>query len=425
MSNVIEIHTEGKDQEPRSALDELCLAGAQQMLHRALELEVEDYLERHRDARDEAGHALVTRNGKARPRKVTIGSGTMEVTAPRVRDERLDEDGERCRFTSEILPPYMRRSPKVAEVLPVLYLRGLSTGDFREALPALLGKEASAGLSPTTITRLTAEWQREYESFRKRDIRSRRFAYIWADGVHFRIRLEDDRLCTLVLIGVREDGSKELIAVEDGYRESKESWLSVLRDLAARGVEAPLLAIGDGALGFWAALREVWPESKEQGCWVHRTANVLDKMPKRLQPRAKSQLHEIFKAETKEIAEEQVDQFVKEYEDKYPKAVASLLRDRQRLLTFYDFPAAHWQSIRSANVIESSFATVRLRQRITKGAGSRAKGLTMAFKLLAMAEKRWRRIRSPHLVKPMLEGKKFLDGKAIESDTQEGRKSAA
>jgi transposase-like protein len=288
-----------------------------------------------------------------------------------------------------------------------------------------LGKEATAGLSPTTITRLTAEWQQEYDMFRKRDIRSKRFAYMWADGVHFRIRLEDDRLCTLVLIGVREDGSKELIAVEDGYRESKESWLSVLRALAARGVEAPLLAIGDGALGFWAALREVWPESKEQRCWVHRLANVLDKLPKRLQPRAKSQLHEIFNAETKEIAEEQVDHFVKEYEDKYPKAVASLVRDREKLLTFYDFPAAHWQSIRSSNVIESAFATVRLRQRVTKGAGSRAKGLTMAFKLLAMAEKRWRRIRSPHLVKPMLEGTKFVDGKTIEDNTQKGRKSAA
>ncbi len=424
MTNVMEIHTEGKDQDARSALDELCLAGAQRMLHRALELEVDQYLDRHRDDRDENGHALVTRNGKARPRKLTIGSGTMDITAPRVRDERV-EDGQRCRFTSEILPPYMRRSPKVAEVLPVLYLRGLSTGDFREALPALLGKEATAGLSPTTITRLTAAWQQEYESFRKRDIRSKRFAYIWADGVHFRIRLEDDRLCTLVLIGVREDGSKELIAVEDGYRESKESWLSVLRDLTARGVEAPLLAIGDGALGFWSALREVWPESKEQRCWVHRTANVLDKFPKRLQPRAKSQIHEIFKAETKEIAEEQVDRFVKEYEDRYPKAVASLLRDRETMLTFYDFPAAHWQSIRSTNVIESAFATVRLRQRVTKGAGSRAKGLTMAFKLLAMAEKRWRRIRSPHLVMPMLEGTKFLDGKPIESNPQEGRKSAA
>jgi transposase-like protein len=395
------------------------------MLHRALEVEVEGYLERHRDARDEAGHALVTRNGKARPRKVTIGSGTMEVTAPRVRDERLDEAGERCRFTSEILPPYMRRSPKVAEVLPILYLRGLSTGDFREALPALLGEEASAGLSPTTITRLTAEWQQEYEMFRKRDIRSKRFAYIWADGVHFRIRLEDDRLCTLVLIGVREDGSKELIAVEDGYRESKESWLSVLRDLAARGVEAPLLAIGDGALGFWAALREVWPEAAEQRCWVHRTANVLDKLPKRLQGKAKSLLHEIFNAETKEIAEEQVDHFVAAYEDKYPKAVASLLRDHEKMLTFYDFPAAHWQSIRSTNVVESAFATVRLRQRVTKGAGSRAKGLTMAFKLLAMAEKRWRRIRSPQLVQELLKGTKFVDGESIANDTQEGRKSAA
>ena len=395
------------------------------MLHRALELEVEQYLDRHRDARDEEDHALVTRNGKARTRKVTIGSGTMEVTAPRVRDERVDADGNRCRFTSEILPPYMRRSPKVAEVLPVLYLRGLSTGDFREALPSLLGKEASAGLSPTTITRLTAAWQEEYELFRKRDIRSKRFAYIWADGVHFRIRLEDDRLCTLVLIGVREDGSKELIAVEDGYRESKESWLSVLRDLAERGVEAPLLAIGDGALGFWSALREVWPQSEQQRCWVHRLANVLDKLPKRLQPRAKDQLREIFNAETRKAAEAQIEKFVKEYDDKYPKAVASLLRDRETMLTFYDFPAAHWQSIRSTNVIESAFATVRLRQRVTKGAGSRAKGLTMAFKLLAMAEKRWRRIRSPQLVKEMLEGKKFLDGKPVKTNTQQGRKSAA
>jgi transposase-like protein len=425
MNNVIEIQTEGKDQEPQSALDEICLAGAKRMLHRALELEVEQYLDRHRDARDEDDHALVTRNGKARTRKVTIGSGTMEVTAPRVRDERVDQDGDRCRFTSEILPPYMRRSPKVAEVLPVLYLRGLSTGDFREALPSLLGKEASAGLSPTTITRLTAAWQEEYELFRKRDIRSKRFAYIWADGVHFRIRLEDDRLCTLVLIGVRDDGSKELIAVEDGYRESKESWLSVLRDLAERGVEAPLLAIGDGALGFWSALREVWPQSEQQRCWVHRLANVLDKLPKRLQPRAKDQLREIFNAETRKAAEAQIEKFVKEYDDKYPKAVASLLRDRETMLTFYDFPAAHWQSIRSTNVIESAFATVRLRQRVTKGAGSRVKGLTMAFKLLAMAEKRWRRIRSPQLVKEMLEGKKFLDGKPVEANTQQGRKSAA
>ena len=280
MSNVIEIRTDGDDREILGALDEVCRAGAEKMLHLALELEVERYVGRHQGERDENGRALVTRNGKARPRKVTVGSGTLKVTAPRVRDEREGESGDRCRFTSAILPPYMRRSPKVAEVLPVLYLRGLSTGDFEEALSSLLGKESSAGLSATTITRLTAEWQKDYAAFKRRDLRGRRYAYLFADGIHFRIRLEADRLCALVLIGVREDGSKEIVAVEDGYRESRESWLSVLRDLARRGLESPLLAIGDGALGFWGALSEVWPEAAEQRCWVHRTANVLDKLPK-------------------------------------------------------------------------------------------------------------------------------------------------
>ena len=311
------------------------------MLHQALEVEVAEYVVRHREARDDSGHALVTRHGKARSRQVTIGAGTMTVKAPRVRDRRVDGAGHRQRFTSAILPPYMRRSPKVAEVLPVLYLRGLSTGDFREALPLLLGEEASAGLSPTTITRLTAAWQQDYETFRKRDLHDKRYVYLFADGVHFRIRLEEDRLCALVLIGVLEDGSKELVAVEDGYRESSESWLAVLRDLQSRGLEAPLLAIGDGALGFWKAVREVWPKTAEQRCWVHRTANVLDKLPKRLQPRAKKHLHEIFKAETKEIAEEQVRAFAKEYGDRYPKAVASLIKDEEKLLSYYDFPAAH------------------------------------------------------------------------------------
>ena len=391
------------------------------MLHQALEVEVAEYLERHREARAENGHALVTRHGKARARQVTIGAGTMTVQAPRVRDRRVDEDGKRQRFTSAILPPYMRRSPKVAEVLPVLYLRGLSTGDFREALPSLLGEEASAGLSPTTITRLTAVWQQDYETFRKRDLHDKQYVYLFADGVHFRIRLEEDRLCALVLIGVREDGSKELVAVEDGYRESSESWLVVLRDLQSRGLEAPKLAIGDGALGFWKAVREVWPKMAEQRCWVHRTANVLDKLPKRLQPRAKKHLHEIFQAETKEIAEEQVRAFVKEYGDRYPKAVASLIKDEEKLLTYYDFPAAHWQTIRSTNVIESAFATVRLRTRVTKGAGTRTRGLTMAFQLLAMAEKRWRKIRSPHLVAEVLGGTKFLDGRSSQEQNQEER----
>ncbi len=389
------------------------------MLHRALEVEVEEYVERHHGSRDERGHALVTRHGKARPRQVTIGAGTMTVEAPRVRDRRVDESGDRQRFRSCILPPYMRRSPKVAEVLPVLYLRGLSTGDFQPALTSLLGEEASAGLSSTTITRLLAGWQKDYETFRKREFHGKRYAYLFADGVHFRIRLEEDRLCALVLIGVREDGSKELVAVEDGYRESSESWLVVLRDLQNRGLGAPRLAIGDGALGFWKALREVWPKAAEQRCWVHRTANVLDKLPKRLQPRAKKHLHEIFQAETKEVAEEQVRAFVKEYRDRYPKAVASLVRDEEKMLTFYDFPAAHWQTIRSTNVIESAFATVRLRQRVTKGAGTRTRGLTMAFQLLAMAEKRWRRIRSPHLVQQMLDGANVLDGRSVKEENQE------
>jgi transposase-like protein len=425
MTNVIEIGSHANESESRTSLDALCLAGARTMLHRALEVEVAGYLERHREARDENGHALVTRHGKARTRQVTIGGGTMAVEAPRVRDRRIDEDGHRQRFTSAILPPYMRRSPKVAEVLPVLYLRGLSTGDFQEALKSLLGEEASAGLSSSTITRLLAAWQQEYEAFRKRDLHGKRFAYLFADGVHFRIRLEEDRLCTLVLIGVREDGSKELVAVEDGYRESSESWLAVLRDLQDRGLEAPLLAIGDGALGFWKALREVWPKAAEQRCWVHRTANVLDKLPKRLQPRAKKHLHEIFQAETKEVAEEQVRAFAREYRDRYPKAIASLMKDEEKLLSFYDFPAAHWQTIRSTNVIESAFATVKLRQRVTKGAGTRTRGLTMAFQLLAMAEKRWRKIRSPHPVQHVLDGMKFLDGRTVTEETDEERKSAA
>jgi transposase-like protein len=395
------------------------------MLQRALEVEVAAYLEEHQESRDEQGHALVTRHGKARPRQVTIGAGTMTVKAPRVRDRRVDAEGNRQRFTSWILPPYMRRSPKVAEVLPILYLRGLSTGDFQEALKSLLGEEASAGLSPTTITRLLGAWQRDYEAFRKRDLSGKRYAYLFADGIHFRIRLEEDRLCALVLIGVRADGSKELVAVEDGYRESSEGWLTVLRDLERRGLEAPRLAIGDGALGFWKALREVWPTAAEQRCWVHRTANVLDKFPKRLQPRAKKHLHEIFQAETKAIGEEQVQAFVKEYSDRYPKAVASLIKDEEKLLTFYDFPAAHWQTIRSTNVIESAFATVRLRQRVTKGAGTRTRGLTMGFQLLAMAEKRWRRIRSPHLVQKVMDGEKFLDGASVTEQNEEKRKSAA
>ncbi len=408
----------------RTSLDELAREGARRMLVRALEAEVEEYVDRHGDARDEKGHALVVRNGLARARKLTTGAGTMEVRAPRVNDRRVNEAGERERFSSQILPPYMRRSPRVAEVLPILYLRGLSTGDFREALPVLLGKDAS-GLSPTTITRLTAEWQKEYEEFRKGDLSDRDYVYVWADGVHFNIRLEEERLCTLVLIGARADGTKEVIAVEDGYRESAESWASVLRGLKKRGMRAPVVGIGDGALGFWAAVRDVFPETREQRCWVHRLVNVLDKLPKGLQPKAKRALHEIMKAETKEQAEVLMDRFADEYQPKYPKAVESLRRDQDKLLTFYDLPAEHWVHLRTTNPIESPFATVRLRQRVTKGAGSRTRGLVMAFKLLLMAQQRWRRLNASELLPLVRAGVRFQDGVRVEREDTRKKRNAA
>jgi transposase-like protein len=362
----------GEVAELPTDLDELAREGARRMLVAALEAEVTAYIERHRAERDERGHAQVVRNGKARARKVTVGSGTVEVSAPRVNDRRTDQGGRRQRFTSSILPPYMRRSPKVAEVLPVLYLRGLSTGDFRPALRSLLGEDA-AGLSATNISRLTSEWEEEYRQFQQRRFGDRDYVYVWADGVHFNIRLEDDRLCTLVLLGARQDGTKELLAVVDGYRESTESWQSVLRDLKRRGMQAPVLAIGDGALGFWSALRDVWPETEEQLDWCHKMANVLDKLPKRLQPKAKCALREILYAATTDDAEESFDAFVDEFSPKYEKAVECLAKDRARLLSFFEFPAEHWKHLRTTNPIESAFATVRLRQRVTKGAGNRTK----------------------------------------------------
>ncbi len=396
------------------SLDELAREGARRMLQAALEVEVAEYIGRHMTARDERGWAEVTRNGHAQPRKVTLGAGTVEVEAPRVEDRRMI-DGQRQKFTSRILPPYVRRSPKVAEVLPLLYLHGLSTGDFREALGALLGEDA-AGLSPTAIARLVKVWEAEYTAFRERDLSDRDYVYVWADGVHFNIRLEEDRLCTLVLIGARPDGRKEVIAVEDGYRESTESWLTVLRDLKRRGMRAPELAVGDRALGFWAAVREVWPETQAETCWVHRIANVLDKLPKRLQPKAKRALHDMMYAESRAACLAEIAAFVAEYGAKYPKAVESLTRDQDQLLTHFDFPAEHWGHLRTTNPIESTFATVKLRQRVTKGAGSRTAGLTMAFKLLTMAERRWRRLNAPHLVAQVRTGVRFTDGVRVERD---------
>lgn len=415
----------GEAQTAERTLDDLAREGARRMLMEALEAEVAAYIDAYREARDDKGHALVVRNGTARERTLTTGAGTFPVRAPRVNDRRVDANGQRQKFSSRILPSYMRRSPKVTEVLPILYLRGLSTGDFREALPALLGEDAS-GLSPIAITRLTAVWEDEYETFRNEDLSERDYVYVWADGVHFNIRLEEERLCTLVVLGVRADGTKELVAVEDGYRESADSWATVLRSLKRRGMRAPIVGVGDGALGFWAAVRDVWPETKEQRCWVHRLANVLDKLPKGLQPRAKRALHEIMNAETKDQAESLIGRFAEEYQAKYPKAVESLRRDEDKLLTFYSLPAEHWRHLRTTNPIESPFATVRLRQRVTKGAGSRTKGLTMAFKLLLMAQERWRKLNGAELLPLVRAGVRFEDGKRIErEDTKKRGKKVA
>jgi transposase-like protein len=305
----------------------------------------------------------------------------------------------------------MRRSPRLEEALPVLYLRGLSTGDFSEALKVLLGPEAAA-FSPATITRLLRVWQEEYEGWRKRSLEGKEYVYIWADGIYFNVRLEEDRLACLVIIGVCPDGRKEVIALEDGYRESTESWASVLRELKRRGMPAPILAIGDGNLGFWAALREVYPEVEEQRCWKHKIANVLDKLPRRLQPRAKEMLHEIMYAPDRESALEEIARFSHQFSARYPKAVERLIKDQDRLLRFFDFPAEHWLHLRTTNAIESTFSTIKARTKQTRGAGPRKAGLAMAFKLLLAAEKRWRRVNAPHLVALVQAGVKFPNGQA-------------
>ena len=419
----------GEDNEEiRVTLDELAREGARRMIAAALRAEADEYVERFSEELDEEGRRLVVRNGRARERHVTVGSGTLPVRAPRVNDTRIEEEtGERQRFSSKILPAYARRSPKVTEVLPILYLRGLSTGDFRPALEGLLGEDAS-GLSASTISRLCKEWETHHERFSKRLLSFSRYAYLFVDGVHVSVRLgEDDRLCLLVVIGVREDGTKELLAVEDGYRESTDSWAGVLRDLKRRGLNCPKLVVGDGALGTWAALRDVFPEAGEQRCWVHKTANVLDCLPKRLQPRAKGVLHEIIEAPTRTDAKRALERFREEFGAKYPKAVAKLDDDWKPLTAFYDFPAEHWRHLRTTNPIESSFATVKLRTRVTKGAGSKAAALAMAYKLLATAQERWRRFNGHELIADVLNGATFKDGVKVTDDetTTQDEKVAA
>tara|TARA_Y100000310_G_scaffold289044_1_gene315160 strand:- start:119 stop:1381 length:1263 start_codon:yes stop_codon:yes gene_type:complete len=407
MYELITNNDEGTAPEFALSLDELAREGARRMIISALELEVDEHIAKLSHLRDEKGHAMVVRNGKAQERTVSLGAGVVEIQAPRVNDRRPKE-----RFSSRILPPYMRRSPRLEEALPVLYLRGLSTNDFSEALPVLLGSEA-AGLSATTISRLIQVWQDEYKAWRKRPLMGKDYVYIWADGVHFQVRLEEDRLACLVIIGVLPDGTKEVIALEDGYRESRESWASLLRDLKSRGMPAPILAVGDGALGFWGALRETFPETREQRCWVHKIANALDKLPKRLQPRAKDLLHEIMYAPDMESAKGDIERFTEEYGTRYPKAVECLLKDQDTLLTFFDFPAEHWIHLRTTNPIESPFATVKTRTRQTKGAGSRKAGLALACKLILAAQERWRKVNAPHLVAMVRAGVKFRDGEPI------------
>ena len=423
MLKILERKQDPEKSREESALDRLAREGAQRMLAEALEAEVEAYIECHRKARDQDGHALVVRNGPARARQVTVGAGALSVEAPRVNDQRMVR-GKRQKFTSQILPPYLRKSQAITELLPALYLRGLSTGDFRDGLAALLGENA-AGFSPSVITRLVSAWQEEYAAWKTRSLADRDYVYVWADGVHFNVRLEDERLAALVIIGARPDGSKEVIALEDGYRESTESWLALLRDLKARGMRAPVVAAGDGALGFWAALREVFPETREQRCWVHKIANVLDKLPKGLQPKAKAALHEMMNAPSKAECEKLMAKFVADYEAKYPKATKALLADADKLTTHFDFPAEHWKHLRTTNPIESTFATVKLRQRVTKGAGSRSAGLAMAFRLLLLAQSSWRRLDARELLPLVRAGVTFKDGVRVEREDAKVIKAGA
>jgi transposase-like protein len=374
--------------------------------------------------RDEDGRRLVVRNGHARPRQVTTSAGAVEVTAPRVNDKRTDPaTGGRMRFSSAILPPWCRKSPKVTEVLPLLYLHGLSCKDFVPALEGFFG--TGAGLSASAITRLTEAWQEEYRRFAERDLSGADYVYVWVDGIHFGVRLDNDRVCTLVIIGVRADGKKELVALTDGHRESTESWAGLLRDCKRRGMRAPVLAVGDGALGFWAALREVFPETKEQRDWVHKVANTLDCLPKSAQPAARKALAQIRDAEDRGYAEKAIAEFAASYGAKYPKAVAKITGDQEQLLAFYSFPAEHWIHLKTSNPIESTFSTVRLRTRVTKGPGSRAAGLAMVFKLIEAASERWRHVNGPHLVALVRAGAKFEKGVLIERPDEAEDKVAA
>lgn len=385
--------------------------GAQKMLTAAIQAEVDAYIAAHTELLDSDGHRLVVRNGYLPERQIQTGVGAVTIRQPRIDDRRVDDAGEKMRFMSRILPPYLRRTRSIEDLLPWLYLKGISTGDFSEALAALLGPNAP-GLSPATIVRLKQIWEKEHEDWSRRSLEGRRFVYFWVDGVYLRIRLgEGEKQCVLVVMGATEDGRKELVAIQDGVRESEQSWRELLLDLKHRGlVIGPELAVGDGALGFWSAVAKVYPKTRAQRCWMHKTGNILNYLPKNRQPFAKDKLHEIWMAETKADAVKAFSSFMETFESKYPKATECLEKDRDELLAFYDFPAEHWIHLRTTNPIESTFATVRLRTHKTKGAGSRLAALAMVFKLAKAAEAHWRLLNGSELLKDLIEGKKFKDG---------------
>lgn len=392
----------------KADLEQLLRLGAQQMLEQAIKNEVAEYLQAHAAERDEHGRRLVVGNGRMPERSIMSPMGALKLRRPRIEDRRPDH-----KFVSQLLPPYMRRTPSLDALIPALYLRGISSGDFSEALAAILGPQA-AGLSAGNIVRLKEIWQSEYQQWQQRDLSSKHYVYWWADGIYFNVRLSEERPCILVIMGALADGTKELVAVAQGQRESKLSWLEVMRDLKQRGLKAaPELAVGDGALGFWAAKEEEFPKTREQRCWVHKTLNVLDKLPKSVQPMAKRQLHEMYLAPSRRKALEAYEQFLKDFSTKYPKACECLKKDKEVLFTFHDLPAEHWVHLRTTNPIESTFATVRHRTRQTKGCGSAEATLAMVFQLVRVAEKNWRRLKGSELLVQVITGVKFADGEPI------------
>jgi len=382
--------------------------GARRMLIQAVEAEVAQWVDERSHLRDAEGHRRVVRNGYADERTVVTGLGPMQVKMPRAHDRRPPEVRER--FTSKLLPPYLRKAGAIDELIPWLYLKGVSTGGFNEALQALLGHDCP-GLSASTVSRLTQTWQDEQAQWAKRDLSDKQYVYVWADGIHLNIRLEESKQCILVLMGATADGKKQLIAVEDGHRESEQSWMSMLLDLKSRGLTIdPKLAIADGALGFWAAMRKVWTNTREQRCWVHKTANVLKNLPKTLHSQTKDKLHDIWMAPGRDEANKAFDLFIQTHEAKYPKAAECLAKDRDELLTFYDFPAEHWVHLRTTNPIESTFATIRLRHKRTKGNGSRKACLAMVYKLAMSAQKHWRKLNGHDQIPDVIAGVTFTDG---------------